>query len=215
MVNLFDWHHTRDPDTGHITLASPCQSLRVDFDPTDTQGVWWRVIHHEPYWQARFSWQTPIEAIAAVTQSLPRILGDRRHADRISLTATGRPQTADFSGWTRTRGERSTTYTSADGHCSLTDQPDDQLRWQIRSSLFDGFDTQWTAAFTRAVPSRLVVQFFAHLVADTPVERTYGDLPHLVQRSTNVVITPIRRAAINPHVHHALTRLADHQRHRR
>ncbi|GAA4781854.1 DUF317 domain-containing protein [Streptomyces ziwulingensis] len=206
LITLFGWHHTHDPHTGHTALTSPCESLFVDFDPCDPRGVWWRIIHHEPYWQARFTRQTPIEAIAAVTQVLPQSLGDRRHAERIPLTTSSLAQTARLTDWAETRDGQSTTFTSADGHCTLTHQPDDHLRWHIRHSLFDGFDTDWSAAFTRAAPARLVAQFFAHLTADTPVERTYGDLPYLAQRSSDALITPVHGAAVNPHVHHALAR---------
>lgn len=58
-------------------------------------GTWWTIAHHEPYWEVQFSRQTPMEAVAAVTQALPQLLGDHRHAERIPITS--RPQASSRS----------------------------------------------------------------------------------------------------------------------
>lgn len=69
--------------------------------------------------------------------------------------------------------------------------------------MYDGFDTHWDASFTQDTPERLVAQFFAHLATTTPVERAFRDVPYLVQDLDDALITPVRGAAVNPHVHHA------------
>ena len=60
-----------------------------------------------------------------------------------------------------------------------------------------------TATFTPEVPERLVAQFFTHLATTTPVERVFRDVPYFVQKLDDALITPVHRAAVNPHVHHA------------
>ncbi|MFD3522221.1 hypothetical protein [Streptomyces sp. NPDC058653] len=35
------------------------------------------------------------------------------------------------------------------------------------------------------------------------MERAFRDVPHLVQGLDDALITPVRGAAVNPHVHHA------------
>lgn len=61
----------------------------------------------------------------------------------------------------------------------------------------------WTATFTPEVPERLVAEFFTHLATTTPVERVFHDVPYFVQNLDAALITPVHRAAVNPHVHHA------------
>ncbi|MFC8708856.1 MULTISPECIES: DUF317 domain-containing protein [unclassified Streptomyces] len=91
-----------------------------------------------------------------------------------------------------------------DRHCELAHTPDTENRWTIRSSLYDGFDTDWTATFTRDTPVRAVGQSFAHLATTEPVERVFAEVPHLVQMSSSAVITPVTGASVTPHVHHAV-----------
>ncbi|MZE72821.1 DUF317 domain-containing protein [Streptomyces sp. SID5789] len=93
LIHLFGWPSEHDRASGRISVHSPDGSLFVNFNSRHTRGHWWSVAHHEPYWEARFTRQTPIEAIAAVTQALPQLLGDDRHIDRIPLTTT--PPRAD------------------------------------------------------------------------------------------------------------------------
>lgn len=43
-------------------------------------------LHMMRSWEAVFSRQAPLEAVAAFTQALPQILGDDRHAEQIPVT---------------------------------------------------------------------------------------------------------------------------------
>ncbi|MGW7363977.1 DUF317 domain-containing protein [Streptomyces sp. NPDC054841] len=58
----------------------------MNFNSRHTRGQWWSVAHHEPFWEAQFTRQTPIEVVAAVTQSLPQLIGDHRHSGQNPLT---------------------------------------------------------------------------------------------------------------------------------
>jgi hypothetical protein len=157
---------------------------------------------------AQFSRQTPIEAIAALTQILPRLLGDTRHSDRIALTTSTIMQTANANGWKTTTNGPATVISSPDGHCTLTHTPDAETRWSFRSSLHDGFDTDWSATFTRDTPVRAVGQFFAHLASTEPVQRAFKEVPYLVQISPSSLITPVAGASVNPRLQHAAVQAA-------
>ncbi|MFE9367867.1 DUF317 domain-containing protein [Streptomyces sp. NPDC006978] len=86
--------------------------------------------------------------------------------------------------------------------------------WLIEHSVYDGFDTHWGATFTPDMPERLVAQFFTHLATTTPVERLFREVPYFVRKLDEVLITPARGAAANPHVHHPCAQLGRAVRHR-
>ncbi|WP_198358303.1 DUF317 domain-containing protein [Streptomyces fildesensis] len=208
LVHLFNWRYEHNPSTGRIDIDSPCGSVFLDFEPNQRDGIWWELRHHEPNWTARFSRQTPAEALAAVTQVLPQLLGDTRHADRIPLTTNTLAQTAELNGWAIVRAGPITLFTSPDEHCHLRHEPDTEVPWRFEHSLYEGFDTEWNATFTRDTPERLVAQFFTHLASDEPVERVLKEVPFLVQNSDSALITPVSGAAVSPHAHHAVAQAA-------
>ncbi|MCM2410754.1 DUF317 domain-containing protein [Streptomyces sp. RKAG290] len=98
--------------------------------------------------------------------------------------------------------------TSPDEHCTVEHTADPVHPWQITHSVFDGFDTRWTATFTPDAPRRLVAQFFTHLTSSIPAERVYREVPFLVQIDDRALITPVKGAAVNPHAHHAVAQAA-------
>ncbi|MEV0577106.1 DUF317 domain-containing protein [Streptomyces sp. NPDC050392] len=204
LIHMFNWPHKHDRDTGRIEIDSPCGSTFLDFTPARQDGVWWTIAHHEPYWQIEFSRQTPSEIIASVTQALPQLLGDRRHTDRIPLPTESVAHLAEASGWSVTATAAGVAWKSPDEHCAVEHSADPDHPWQIAHSVYDGFDTHWTATFTPDVPDQLVAQFFTHLVSSIPVERVYREVPFLVQTSNSALITPVKNAAVNPHTHHAV-----------
>ncbi|MEU4259114.1 DUF317 domain-containing protein [Streptomyces fradiae] len=203
LVHLFRWPYEHNPRTGRIDIDSPCGSVFLDFAPDRQDGVWWSIAHHEPYWRIEFGRQTPSEAIASVTQALPQLLGDHRHADRIPLAAEPVAHLAKTSGWEASSTAAGMAWASPDGHCTVEHGTDPVRPWRFEHSVYDGFDTHWTATFTPEVPERLVAQFFTHLATSTPVERVFRDVPYFVQDLDDALITPVHRAAVNPHVHHA------------
>ncbi|MFI1183568.1 DUF317 domain-containing protein [Streptomyces sp. NPDC020799] len=178
----------------------------MDFTPSRTDGVWWTIAHHEPFWKVECTRQTPIEAVAAVTQRLPQLLGDRRHADRIPITTSSLADIAAQNHWAASIDGR--LFTSPDGHRTLRRAPDTETAWRIEHSVHDGFDTHWSTRFTADAPPEAVTQFFAHLATSAPVEREFREIPFLARDLGDALITPVRGAAVNPHIHHAATRAA-------
>ncbi|MFJ9085747.1 DUF317 domain-containing protein [Streptomyces sp. NPDC102384] len=201
LIHLFDWPTQHDATTGHVTIDSPDGSMFCDFDPLQPLGQWWTITHHEPYWEAQFSRQTPLEAVAAVTQALPQILGDTRHAERIPITDMPLDQLASLNDWSAEDG----VWTSPDWCCQLLHTPDEKIAWRAEHAFFE---KQPLATFTRDVPEGLVRNFFAHLATPTAVERTFAHVPLSTRYEHSHLITPVRGAAISPHADHALAQLA-------
>lgn len=208
LIHLFKWRYEHNRLTGRIDIDSPCGSTFVDFTPARQDGVWWTIAHHEPYWQVEFGRQAPAEAIASVTQALPQLLGDRRHADRVPLATESVADLAKSSGWAVNETISGVTWASPDGHCTVEHSTDPVHPWRVAHSVYDGFDTHWNATFTHDAPGQLVAQFFTHLASDIPAERIFREVPYLVQRSPSALITPVRAATVNSHCHHAVAQAA-------
>ncbi|MFD5320026.1 DUF317 domain-containing protein [Streptomyces sp. NPDC127098] len=208
LIHLFHWptHHVRD--RGQVTVTSPDGAVAVAFDPTRQDGVWWTVTRRQPSWSAEFTHLTPVEVIAAITQSLPQLLGDHRLIDRIGALndAPDILTTARLNGWHYQKDPAQ--FTSPDGHCAVRHTPGADTPWQVTHSLFDGFNTHWTATFTTATPQPLINQFVTHLATSTPVERRYRDIPYIAREIA--LITPARGGPVNAHVHHALAHITRH-----
>ncbi|WP_327352869.1 DUF317 domain-containing protein [Streptomyces sp. NBC_01304] len=201
LIHLFGWPTQHDATTGHVTIDSPDGSLFVDFDPLQPLGRWCKVTHHEPYWEVVFSRQAPLEAVAAVTQALPQLLGDTRHAEQIPITDMPVDQLATLHLWT----VEDRVLTSPDWYCQLLHTPEEDVSWQAVHAYFEN---QPLATFTRDVPEGLVRNFFANLAAPIAVERAFRDIPLSSLDEQSALITPVRGAAINPQVAHALARLS-------
>ncbi|MFD9817507.1 DUF317 domain-containing protein [Streptomyces violascens] len=200
LIHLFGWHTQHDAATGHVSIDSPDGSLFVDFAPLHPLGQWVTVAHHEPFWEAVFSRQTPLEAVAAVTQALPQLLGDARHAERIPVTDMPLDQIAGLNGWSAGDGF----FASPDLYCRLERTPGEEIAWQVEHAYFEGAPL---ATFTRDIPECLVGNFFSHLAAPMAVERAFADVPLSTRHEHSALITPVRQAAINPRIDHALARL--------
>ncbi|WP_405842495.1 DUF317 domain-containing protein [Streptomyces platensis] len=156
--------------------------------------------HHEPYWEATFSRQAPLEAVAAVTQALPQLLGDARHADRIPITNMPLDQLAELNDWSA----EDDILTSPDLYCRLQHTPGEEITWQVEHAYFEGAPL---AMFTQDTPECLVSNFFAHLTAPMAVERVFSDIPLSTRHGNSALITPVRGSGVNPQIHHALAQL--------
>ncbi|MET8683717.1 DUF317 domain-containing protein [Streptomyces sp. NPDC004732] len=200
LIHLFGWPTQHDVATGHVQITSPDGSMFVDFDPIAPLGQWWTITHHEPYWEVQFSRQTPLETVAAVTQALPQLLGDTRHAERIPIAGMPLDQIAALHLWTA----EDHVLTSPDWYCQLIHTPDEDIAWRAWHAFFE---KQPLATFTRDVPEGLVGNFFAHLATTTAVERAFADVPLSTRYEHSELITPVRGAAISPHLDHALAQL--------
>lgn len=200
LIHLFGWRHEHDAATGHIAIDSPDASLFVSFAPLHPLGRWLTVAHHEPHWEMTFSREMPLEAVAAVTQALPQLLGDARHADRIPITDMPLDQLAELNGWSAEDGA----LTSPDLYCRLKHTPGEEIAWQVEHFYHEGAPL---ATFTRDTPECLVRNFFSHLATPMAVERVFADIPFGPRLGRNTLITPVRGAAVNPQIHHALAPL--------
>ncbi|WUH90395.1 DUF317 domain-containing protein [Streptomyces sp. NBC_00433] len=201
LIHLFGWRHEHAPATGNLTIDSPDGSVFVDFRPLHPLGHWVTVAHHEPYWEAAFSRQTPLEAVAAVTQALPQLLGDTRHSDHIPITDVPLGRLADLHGWAA--GDKGV-LTSPDRYCRLEHAPGQEIRWQVEHLYFENAPL---ATFTQDAPEALVRQFFAHLAASGAVERSFGDLPLSTGHERSARVTPLRPAGVDTDLVQALDRL--------
>ncbi|MGW6322835.1 DUF317 domain-containing protein [Streptomyces sp. NPDC055100] len=191
--------------TRRLLLDSPGGELFLDFAPDRHDGAWWTIAHHEPYWQVEFSRQTPIEAVAAVAQALPQLLGDHRHADRIPLATESVADIARRSDWAWQATATGGAWSSPDGHCTLAHTIDSTIPWTVEHSVYDGFDTHWTATFTRDAPERLIAQFVTHLADTAPVQRRFAEVPHLAVSSA--LITAASSGGVGSHTRHAVAEL--------
>ncbi|NEB01992.1 DUF317 domain-containing protein [Streptomyces sp. SID13726] len=200
LIHLFGWHPQHDTATGHVRIDSPDGSVFCDFDPLHPLGRWWTIAHHEPYWEVQFSQPTPMEAIAAVTQALPQLLGDDRHAERIPITDMPLDSLAALNDWSVEDGVLS----SPDWYCRLLHTPDEDITWRAEHVFYED---EPLATFTRDAPEGLVRNFFAHLAAPAAVERAFADIPLMTRHGHGTVITPVRGSAITPHTDHALAQL--------
>ena len=200
LIHLFGWRHEHDADSGHVKIDSPDGSVFLDFNPLHPLGRWVTVAHHEPFWEVMFSGQAPLEAVAAVTQALPQLLGDARHAESIPITDITLEQLAELNDCSADGG----TLTSPDLYCSLRHTPGEDISWQVEHLYYE--DTP-LATFTQDTPEALVRNFFAHLAMPLAVERAYADVLLSTRHADSALITPVRGASVSPHVHHALTRL--------
>jgi hypothetical protein len=111
---------------------SPASQHVRDIRLRHTNGHWWSLACHGPFREAQFTRQTPVEAVAAVIQALPQLLGDHRHAERIPLASSALAQIADLSHW----HDHGSTFASPDGHCHchchLHHTPGDETPWRFR-----------------------------------------------------------------------------------
>ncbi|MFE6457799.1 DUF317 domain-containing protein [Streptomyces cinereoruber] len=211
LIHLFDWRHTHDESTGCITVDSPDGSVFIDFTPTAFEGVWWTIAHHEPFWRITATQQTPLEALASVTQALPQLLDDTRHSDRIGLTDYTVAEIARLYDWTTADNASGVSFISPDGHCTVHHAPGTERPWHVEHSVWDGVGTRWTVSFEGEVPDALARQFFLFLATDAPVERTVEDIPHLARGQAQMA--PLNRkplsGALGPHLAHALDGIVD------
>ncbi|WP_406463310.1 DUF317 domain-containing protein [Streptomyces sp. NBC_01622] len=200
LIHLFGWRHEHDADTGHIQIDSPDASLFLDFNPLHPLGRWVTVAHHEPFWEAMFSRDAPLEAVAAVTQALPQLLGDARHADRIPITDMPLDQLAALHDWSA-NGD---VLTSPDLYCRLHHTPGENISWRVEHLYCEDAPL---ATFTQDAPEALVRNFFDALATPFAVERAYADVPVITRHADSALITTVRRASANPRLDHALAQL--------
>nr|WP_185907297.1 DUF317 domain-containing protein [Streptomyces sp. WAC04770] len=199
LIHYFGWTVVEKlPNGRRALIASPGEEVLVEFDPRRQDSLWWWTIsHHEPFWQAQFSQQTPVETIAARTQALPQMLGDDRYADRIPMTGQTTAGIARAEGWSVRGNKHGVTWTSPDGHCIAEHTGGTEYVWHFKHSVFGAYDTHWAATFTVDTPERVSAQFMAHLADDRPVLRRFEDVPARARGAA--AITALQTGGLGAH----------------
>ncbi|MFJ4876571.1 DUF317 domain-containing protein [Streptomyces sp. NPDC088745] len=212
LVNRAGWSTEQDRTLGTLAVFSPDCNVTIALDTGHQRGDWWTVSQEDPSWRVKFTRQTPIEAIGPMLYLLPQItLGDHRFDAELGAAPPALHDTAGQSAWSKEELPDGVRYTSPDGHCSLEHTPQasgEQVRWVFQHSVFDGFDTHWTATFSATTPQPLVDQFFSNLASGFPVERTFIDLPFILQGTDEALITPVHGTRLNPGLDHAVAQIA-------
>ncbi|MFI5804359.1 DUF317 domain-containing protein [Streptomyces sp. NPDC051561] len=192
LVRQFGWPIKRNRTARSFTLSSPDRSMAIGFDPNRADD-WWTVTHQTPRWQATFTRQTPIEAVAAVLRALPQLSGDQRSVKRYGrLTDTSLADLAEQHDWRNRPGEAGVRFASPDGHCIVQQTPDAGNRWVFEHVVLDHADTRWAATFSSSAPEPLVGRFFTNLAGPIPVERFLSEVPPVLREVTTARVTPVR-----------------------
>lgn len=164
------WSHGDDPLMPRVILSSPDQKALLRLEP-DPDGQWW-TFHHaptpdRPAWYASFGARTPVEIIAAFTDTLtaPVTMSDPWADPYDPLRQTG---------WSPATG--------ADGLASPDETAyvqrlgvDEPGPWFVTTTLGQHRPV-WQARFGEHTPPYLIAAFTAALVDPSPVPRT-GSLP--------------------------------------
>lgn len=169
------WSHGHDPLIPRVVLTSPDQKTLLRLEP-DLNEPWWHLSHRDgrtgSVWNASFDGATPVELIAAVTDTLTDPDYDARE-----VTAPHQPLWR--AGWDsihngafrspdgRVRGERFNFSGSSN--------------WRITTSL-DEDDPVWKARFDSATPRVLVAAFIQALADPEPVRRSHEQTIGLSRR---------------------------------
>ncbi|MFE4055205.1 DUF317 domain-containing protein [Streptomyces sp. NPDC059096] len=165
------WSHGNDPLMPRVLLSSPDQTALLRLEPAN--GLQWWALHHtaerdRPAWHTTFGGQTPVEAIAAVTDALTDTA--------ISLATDTDPYEPLLdAGWKPVRG--------ADGIFS----PDGKVRverivtggsdmWLATAALGPSQRPLWQAMFRQHTPPVLISAFTRALADTSPLPRQYLSL---------------------------------------
>ncbi|MEU8617346.1 DUF317 domain-containing protein [Streptomyces sp. NPDC048623] len=159
------WSHGQDPLMPRVVLTSPDQKSLLRLEPALNEP-WWHLSHRDgrtgTQWQAVFDGATPVELIAAVTDTLT-------HPDYTAAAMVEPYKLLMRAGWDvasnsdfrspdgRVRGERHNFSGSTD--------------WRVTASLYTD-DPVWKARFSSATPRVLVASFLAALADPEPVRRS-------------------------------------------
>ncbi|MCX4482300.1 DUF317 domain-containing protein [Streptomyces cellulosae] len=191
------WSHGHDPLMPRVLLSSPDQKALLRLEP-DLSGQWWTLTHtrksSRPAWYASFGARTPVELIAAVTDSLT----DPAPA----ATAPSDPyEPLQQLAWTPPA-------TGADGlvspdgtvYVQRLGSTQESHPWFITAKLSQDRPI-WQARFDAHTAPRLITAFTTALTDPHPVARIDGlrSLPTLdpsvvTRRSTDVLAVDIAGA---------------------
>ncbi|WP_055469769.1 DUF317 domain-containing protein [Streptomyces ardesiacus] len=190
------WSHGQDPLMPRVLLSSPDQKALLRLEP-DPDGQWWTLNHTaesgQPAWYASFGARTPIELIAAVTDT---------------LTEPAPPAHAPCDPFEPLRQTHwAAPAIGADGlvspdgtaYVQRLGSAEEPGIWFVTATL--GPRPVWQARFDAHTPDRLVTAFTTALANPKPALRADGGRrlptrnPNVVtRRTTDVLAVDVARA---------------------
>lgn len=187
------WSHGHDPLMPRVTLSSPNQKALLRLEP-DPDGQWWTLRHApgpgQPAWYASFGAHTPVELIAAVTDTLtdPAPKGNTPSDPRKPLQQ---------AGWTPALQDNGLVSPDATAYLQRLGTSQEHGAWSVTATL--GPDRPvWQARFDEHTPHHLVSAFTTALTDPTPLART-GTRHRLPTRNPKLVTlksTDVRAALL-------------------
>ncbi|MGW4441924.1 DUF317 domain-containing protein [Streptomyces sp. NPDC004682] len=196
------WSYGHDPLMPRVLLSSPDQQALLRLEP-DPDGQWWTLAHvrqpDRPAWYASFGARTPVELIAAVTDTLT-------HPAPPANAACDPYEPLRQIGWSSTfRADR---LVAPDG-TAYVERPGDTTEpgsWFVTTAL--GPDRPvWQARFSEHTAPHLVAAFTTALADPHPVARLGSPRglptlnPGLVTRRSIPVRAALVAAALEKRVH--------------
>ncbi|KUF16855.1 hypothetical protein AT728_23390 [Streptomyces silvensis] len=171
------WKNISDADLPQVALVSPdhLYSLLLEPEP-EPYTMWWTLNGRRPEqawgWTARFSSHTPVEILAALTDTLLQPEPDT--APEIWPLLTG-------AGWTHEHDERGDEIARhPDGILCLRQWhtgTHGRYFWTVETPL-PGYRNVWNATLDDVIPQHLLAAFVSALALDEPVQRAMYDVPH-------------------------------------
>ncbi|MEU9189247.1 DUF317 domain-containing protein [Streptomyces sp. NPDC048484] len=175
------WSHANDPLMPRVLLSSPDQKALLRLEP-EPDGQWWTLTHaaepDRPAWYASFGAHTPVELIAAATDTL---------TDPVPAAdaACDPYEPLQQIGWSPASADNGLVSPDGTAYLQRLGSAEEPGAWFVTAVL--GSDRPvWQARFGEHTPTRLVTAFTAALADPAPVARADG-VHHLPTRNPNVV----------------------------
>ncbi|MBJ7004849.1 DUF317 domain-containing protein [Streptomyces sp. CRPSP2-6A1] len=176
------WSHGNDPLMPRVILSSPDQKALLRLEP-DPDGQWWTLHHAQepdrPAWYASFGARTPVELIAAVTDTLT----DPAPA---ASTPSDPYKPLRQAGWWPSHADNGFASPDATAYVQRAGSPEEPGAWFVNAIL--GPDRPvWQARFSEHAPPQLIAAFTRALADPKPVLRTDG--PHVLPTRDPDIVT--------------------------
>ncbi|MER5782634.1 DUF317 domain-containing protein [Streptomyces mobaraensis] len=185
------WSHGNDPLVPRVHLASPDQQAMLRLDPAPDQQ-WWTLQHARtatgPAWSVSFGARTPVEIIAAVTDTLthPALPASTLAADPYEpLRQAGWHEAEHRYGLTSPDGLVHFEHFTDGGNCWFADVVDEERHERV-----------WRAYFGGNTPPHLITAFTRALADETPLPRDRLHVPLLGRRHQRTTTRHVPAAAV-------------------